>query len=410
MAIPFEINRSKIVGSIATLFSGSVVAQGMTALALLLTARQLKVDGYGQYAACITITSMLSILFSLGLDVWLLREGGRATHLLSDLAGSVLSIKASFGFVWAFILFLLAPLMNQQSFPTSLLRWSILLILSDTLLGTCLTSFKASLHNKTPSILEASADTVWFGLTLLLMVLGFQQPEAYLRIRVLISVVTLTLALFLLARRFGLRFNLSVAHQALVDSFPFTASEFLAMITMRADVVIISLTLGKTATGLYSPSVGLVNMAFLAPMAVHLVMVPVLSNLYQNHQQQARKTALRTIGLSLLLGVGLTFVFILGSPLIITLLGPTYSGSVEILRILSWVLLFKSGSFAMAAILVATDQQVKRTSVQVIAAIANIVMNLMVVFWLGINGVAYVYVITEMILFAGYSWFVWRKK
>jgi O-antigen/teichoic acid export membrane protein len=73
MAIPFELNRSKIFGSIATLFSGSVVAQGMTALALLLTARQLKVDAYGQYTACITITSMLSILFSLGLDVWLLR-------------------------------------------------------------------------------------------------------------------------------------------------------------------------------------------------------------------------------------------------------------------------------------------------------------------------------------------------
>ena len=51
MAMVFELKRSKIIRSITTLFSGSVVAQGMTTLALLFTARQLNVDGYGQYAA-----------------------------------------------------------------------------------------------------------------------------------------------------------------------------------------------------------------------------------------------------------------------------------------------------------------------------------------------------------------------
>ena len=404
------LHRSKIVGSIATLLSGSVVAQGMTALALLLTARQLKVDGYGQYAACISITSMLAIFFSLGLDVWLLREGGRTPSKIAELASSVLSIKASFGLVWMLVLWILAPLFNQQSFPTSLLRWSVILILSDTLLATSLTVFKASLNNKIPSILEASADTIWFGCTLLLMSYGLKQPEDYLKIRVIVSLLALSLILFLLVKRFGLHYELPLTIRALHESFPFTASEFLANITMRADVVIISVTLGKTATGLYSPAVGLVNMAFLVPLAVHLVMVPVLSNLHQNHPQQAKKTARHTIFLSLLLGIGLSLLYYVGSPLIIPLLGPSYAGSVAILQILSWLLLFKCGSYAMAAILVATDQQVKRSSIQVIAAISNIVLNLLVVFWLGIKGVAFVYVITEVILFAGYTWLVVRKK
>jgi O-antigen/teichoic acid export membrane protein len=202
---------------------------------------------------------------------------------------------------------------------------------------------------------------------------------------------------------------MQLAILALKGSFPFAASEFLAMITMRADVVIVSLTLGKTATGLYSPAVGLVNMAFLVPLAVYLVMVPVLSNLYQNHSQQATKTAIRTIALSLFLGIGLTLLVRIGSPLIILLLGPSYTASVAILKILSWVLLFKCGSYAMAAILVATDRQMKRTSIQVIAALANIILNFSIVFWLGIKGVAYVYVFTEIILFAGYSYYALRK-
>jgi O-antigen/teichoic acid export membrane protein len=410
MAIPFELNRAKIVGNITTLLSGSVVAQGMTAFALLLTARQLMVDGYGQYAACITITSMLSIFFSLGLDVWLLREGGRDPSRIAEIAGSVLSIKASLGLIWILGLWFLVPLFNQQSFPTTLLHWSTILLWSDTLLATCLTTFKAVLHTKTPAILEAGADTIWLAFTLLLISIGSQQSEAYLRIRVLISLAALCIILLLLLRRFGLRLNIQLTILALKHSFPFAASEFLAMINMRADVVIVSLTLGKTATGLYSPAVGLVNMAFLVPLAVHLVMVPVLSNLYQNHSQQATKTAIRTIALSLLLGIGLTLLVRIGSPLIILLLGPSYTGSVAILKILSWVLLFKCGSYAMAAILVATDRQMKRTSIQVIAALSNIILNFIIVFWLGIQGVAYVYVLTEIILFAGYSFYVLRKN
>jgi O-antigen/teichoic acid export membrane protein len=382
----------------------------MTAFALLLTARQLKVDGYGQYAACLTLTGMLSILFSLGLDVWLLREGGRIPSRIAELASSVLSIKVILGLIWICVLWLIAPLLNQQSFPISLFRLSIILTWSDMLLWTGLNVFKAALNNKYPSIIESSADIIWFGCTLLLIYYGFKHPEAFLGVRLLISFLALGITLLLLIKRFGWHYDFSLTRRAIRESFPFTSSEFLSMVTMRVDVVIISIALGKTATGLYSPAVGLVNMAFLVPAAIHLVMVPVLSNLYLSHPLQAKKTASRTVILSLLIGIGLSLLFYFGSPLIVLLLGPSFTGSVAILKILSWLLFFKCGSFAMAAILVATDQQMRRTSIQVIAAITNIALNLVIVYSLGVKGVASVYVMTEVILFLGYTWFVVRKR
>lgn len=410
MAAELNINRPKIVANIATLFSGSAVAQGMTALTLLLTARQLQVDSYGQYAACITLTSMLAIFFSLGLDIWLLREGGKAPERIGELAGSVLGIKGALGILWMLLLFLIAPLFNQQSFPADLLRWSVVLLWSDTLFATCLTSFKSTLHNRTPSILEASADTAWFILTLLLMGFGLVHPTAYMQVRVIVSLVALSISLFFLFQRFRVRFSVEITREAMAGFFHFAASDFLGMLTMRADVVIISVTLGKTATGLYSPAVGLVNMAFLAPMAIYWVMLPVLSNLYKNHVEQALKTAWRTILLSLLLGLGLTAVYFIGAPIIIRLLGPSYSASLAVLRILSFVLLFKCGSFAMATILVAKNNQAKRTLIQGVAVGFNIFVNLLIVYQFGINGVAVVYVLTEILLFSGYAWFVWRTK
>lgn len=403
------LNRRTVAQNIAMLFSGSIVAQGMTALALLLTARQLGVDYYGQYAASVALTSLASVLFSLGLDLWLLREGGRAIQRLPVNAGSVLGIKAILGLVWIIGFILLAPRLMQETYPASLLRWSVILIWLDTLLATTLTAFKAALRNRVPAILEASADILWCLFTVGLIGLGVSQPETYLVIRVLVSAAALIVGLGFLRWRIGLRFEVAIAQQALRAAFPFAASEFLAMITMRADIVIVGMTLGKTATGYYAPAVGLINMAFLAPLAVNMVLVPVLSKFYQINPQQARRTALRSMLLLFSLGILLSVGFMAGAPLVTVLLGSAYQGSVEVLRILSLVLFFKCGSFAMAAIIIATDQQGKRAVVQAVAAGVNILGNLCVVNWLGIHGVAGIYVLTEIVLLIGYTWIVWRK-
>jgi O-antigen/teichoic acid export membrane protein len=409
MAGSINLNRSKILGNITTLFSGSVIAQAMTALALLFTARQLNANAYGQYAACIAIVSLSSICFSLGLDIWLLREGGRSTHQLPMLAGSVLGIKVGLGGIWMILLALLAPLLNQNTYPISILHWSVLLIWLDSLFATTLTGFKSALLNKPPAILEATADFIWFALTMLLILIGARQPEIYLQIRVIVISVALSVALLLFHRVVGIHFDRAFATQALKKMFPFATSEFLGMVTMRADVVIIGLTLGEYATGIYSPAVGLINMALLVPMAVYTVMMPVLSNLFKNHPQQADKSARRTIFLLLGIGLLLTSIFFVGAPLVGLILGESYQPSVEILRILSLVLLFKCVSFAMAAIIIATDKQAKRPIVQTVAAGANILLNLAIVHVLGVRGVAGVYVVTEIILLAGYSWVVWHK-
>lgn len=409
MAAQANLSRTKIIGSIATLLSGSVVAQVMTALALLLTARQLNADGYGRYSACVAITSLTSIVFSLGLDIWLLREGGRETHRLKELAGSVLSIKVGLGIVWMVAFALLGPLLNQDTYPTSLIHWSVLLIWLDTLLATTLTAFKSALINRVPAILEASADFIWFGSTILLIVFGTTQPEVFIKIRVIISIAALLIALLLFYRKIGLKLSRAIVGEAIRGAFPFATSEFLGMVTLRADVVIIGLTLGEYATGIYSPAVGLVNMALLVPMAVYTVMLPVLGNLYRSHPQQALKTSYRTIALSFVIGVGLMLLFLFGAPLVVLVLGQSYQASVTVIRILSLVLLLKCISFAMAAIMIATDKQTKRTIVQTVAAAVNVVLNLSIVYVLGVRGVAGVYVISEIILLIGYTWVVWHK-
>jgi len=403
-----QLNRRNVVQNIAALFSGSVVAQGMTALALLLTARQLGAATYGQYASCFILASFTSIVFSLGLDIWLLREGGRNPARLAEAAGSVLAIKLMLGLGWLAAMLALSPLFDSSTFPTSLLRLSMVSVWLDTLFSTPLTAFKASLRNQYTSLLEGGADVAWFAITLALIAAGERQAANFIWARIAVQAIFLAIALILVGGIVRLRPNLITARRAVRETLPFAASEFLAWTSMRVDVLIVALLLGKTEVGQYSPAVGIINAAFLIPAAVYLVVTPVLSNLFVTNVRQGWLTAKRSLLLLLAVGVAMSAaMFLLAGPAA-ALLGQSFRGSRQVLQILSAILFVHSLSFGLAAILIAANLQTRRTVVQVVAVLVNVSLNLLAVRWAGIRGAAVVYVITEMVLFSGYGWLVWQ--
>jgi O-antigen/teichoic acid export membrane protein len=99
-----------------------------------------------------------------------------------------------------------------------------------------------------------------------------------------------------------------------------------------------------------------------------------------------------------------------GAKYFVLLLGTAYAGSQEILQILSIILFIHSLTFGVAAILVATNQQTKRSIIQAIAVVINIGLNFLVIERWGIIGVAWVFVLTEIVLLLGYTWLVLRYR
>jgi O-antigen/teichoic acid export membrane protein len=411
MSMPaLKLNRRNVFNNIATLFSGSAVANGMVIITMLLIARHFGAEDYGRYSASLALASLSSIVFNLGLDIWLLREGGRRPEKLNDSLGSVLAIKTIAGLPWFGIMATAAPQINQQVFPADLMRLLAVTVWLDSIFATALTAFKASLRNRFTSLLEAGSDTIWLLGTLLLIYIGNQRLNDFVYVRIVVLLASAILALALLYKIVGIKPSQNTARQALRQAFPYASSEFLAWVSMRGDVLIVGFFLGEYATGIYSPAVGVVNGLFLVPAAVYMVMMPVLSNLYSNNPKQARISGRRTILLLTLIGALLSATVAIAAPLLIAFLSESFQESLGILRILSVILLFKSGSFGMAAILVAKGQQSQRTVVQALVVGLNIALNLLVIFRFGIQGVAAVYVFTELVLLVGYAWLVYRHK
>jgi O-antigen/teichoic acid export membrane protein len=137
-------------------------------------------------------------------------------------------------------------------------------------------------------------------------------------------------------------------------------------------------------------------------LALFYVTVPVLTNALQASWPQFKKLLRTTLTVSLLVGLALWAVTWLSTGILPLLLGEAFRPSAPLLAILSPILFLKTCSFGAAAILVAVGWQTRRLYVQMAAATANVVLNLLLIQQWGISGVAWVYVASEALLTVGY--------
>lgn len=385
------------------LFSGTAAARVLSAFVIFIIARQLGLEQFGLYTAAWSLAKLTSFVFSLGLDSWLLRSAQGSEAHLGRATASALALKGIFGAVWLFFLVLLAPFLSQETFPTSLLIFSAVTVWLEEIGTTAVASFKAVLRNTITIWLVISSQLIIFLATILLAWMGFDTPEAYLSARLVATGTGTFISLYFMFRYFHITLHFADFPQTLRETASFGISHGLSMIYGRADITIIAYFLGSTAAGIYSPASSLMATLFLVPTAVYEVMLPIFSKMRLENQEQIPKKSFRLIllsmGLGLFMGVGLALV---AYPLVWVLYSPEFLASAPILVILSNILIFKCISFALAAILAAVGWQGKRVWIQLGASVLNIGLNLIIVRRYSITGVAYVYVLTEFMLTAGY--------
>ncbi|MFW6116575.1 MAG: oligosaccharide flippase family protein [bacterium] len=391
-----------VPANVLALFTSTTIARGLSGVTLMIIARQLGPDGFGQYSATMALLGVTSAVFTLGLDGWLLYEGGRREHQLDMSYASGLCLKVLLGALWLVGLWILAPALNRSAFPPGLILLGSLSLWMEEIARITWSVLKVQLRNDLTLILMCLLYGLFLGTTLWLAGQQIRDPKAYLAGRSVATLVGAILSILLVARQLGLRLRTSVLPETLRSTLPFAASIALAMVYGRADLTIIAHGLGKSAAGVYGPAVTLTNALFLIPAAIYGVMVPVLSRCYREDPVQAKRTTLLLIlamtFTGLLLGSALS---ILSRPLINLVYGPPFEASVDVLFNLGAVLAFRCPNVAMAAVLVAVGWQTRRVAVQAVSATLNVVLNLLIVQRLGVVGVARVYILSEAILFVG---------
>lgn len=409
----FDLRRA--FANIGTLLSASVITKIISAGTTILLARQVGVAGFGAYAAAMALLRIASIAFSLGLDAWLLRNGYRSGQLtaLAHQATASLLIKFGLGALWLLIISAAGFYLLPTLYTPALLITLALAIWLEELANTVWTTFQSALRNQTTFLLTTLFHGLILACTLLLMIQGEKAVLPFAIARVVAAALGCGVALWWMRRTFSLQlpptqWRSEAGHQ-LRETIPFGLSVGLSLIYGRADTAIAGHWLGSAAAGLYSSAMSLMSMALLMPLAVYLVMLPILSRAHAQHSPTLPRLTRQLIGWNTLGGLGLgALLALVAEPLMRLIYGVQYAESGAVLTIFSGVLALRFVSFALAVSITAVGWQSRRTAVQGVVAVANVGLNLLVVQRWGLPGVATVYLITEFLLMIGYGWLVLR--
>ncbi len=406
------LDRRSITGNVVQLLFGSGIGQIFTAIATLLATRTLGDEAYGQYAAAYAVATLTSTAFNFGMDNWLLQQA-RTHDALPQFTANSLAVRFMLGIVWLAALTLITPHLNTSSFNPELVFLIGMSVWFDGMIAACNAFFKATLANRVTALLLMLNTG---GLLLAFYVLASQNaPVAYFAwARMAVTGVVLSGLVGWLLYRGTFRLEAPWIPAMVRASIPFALSELFYFIYMRSDVLIIGIQLDSRAVGQYAPASMLISALFLIPSSLYMVMVPVLSRRIHALtfapdsekavqrdalNQQLRKLVFATVSIGLALTAG---TFLLGPVIVDALLPPAYDTTAVILRILSVLLLFKTGSFALGALLVAADLQSQRVRWQALVAVLSASVSYLLARPYGITAIAWLYVLTEALLFVGY--------
>ena len=410
MGSKINIYTNAIVNTLWLVF-GMGIAQVLMAVSVLLTAKQLGNTQFGGYAACFSAASLSSLLFNLGLDTWLLRNGSHEPEKIVNLLRNAFTAKVVAGLPWVAGIVLILPRLNYYTFSELLVVVSALCVWVEGVFSLCLSVLRALLYNKLTALLLIVMRGGILLVTLVGVKAGVQSALAYAGVRLVVTIIFTGMTILFLP----IKPNIGTIRgliSTIKESLPFALSDLFASIYVQADTTIIALTLSKEAVGLYAPASSLINALFVIPNAGFLVAVPILTRTLKTSEQPSGQL-LKSISIAFpVIGI-ILWAFIRNiSKLMPIVLGPSYSESVPLLEILSPILFLKSCSFGAAAVLVAIGWQRQRAYIQAVTAGVNVVLNFLAVYRFGIRGVAIVYVISEIFLLAGYIIIIicWMRK
>lgn len=365
---------------------------------------------FGGYSGHLSFIVLFSFVINWGFDTYFLFQSGTFTNTakINILNGQIIVIKLGLGAIWILLLVLISQIIPTGFFKADLILIASLDTLADSLFLTQLTAMNIKSEANKMSLLLFSSRLARLIGGLIAILLGINAIQVFFIIRLFTTLSFTFLSLHFASPEF-LKFSLNQLGSLWRKSWPFGLSETLALIYAQVDISLLAILLGDTATGLYTTSSRLIISLFAIPNAGYLLVIPKLRRIYQNDRTKFNKYSVMSLMGFFIVGIVLFLgILISGKWLVSIILGDAYAISGNLLQIMSMILLLKSVSFGLAAIIVVIGEQKTRLIPQFITSIASILLNIIVIPIYGLFGAAFVYIASEFILLFGYIFLVLR--
>lgn len=399
----------RILGGIARLAAGDMVAKMLGLLAFVYLARVLGVDNYGTLEFALSLLLYLSLLADGGLQLWATRSAARRTDP-APIVGRVLPVRLALSLVGFGALVAVLPVLPDFAGLETLL----------VVLG--ISFFVQGLSLKWVFLSREQMGIVAIGSVLNQLVfaggvvLAVHRPEALIVAGVL-KVAGDAAATIYYAIKYVAQFGWQIPFRGqsggwismLRSAVPLGVSQVLGLLSYNFDSLFLGFLRGATPVGWYNAAYKPVLAVLAIPLTYFTGLFPSLSRTHASDPARFRRLMHDSVELAAAAAVPIALGgTLLARPVILFLFGDVYAPAVPALQVLSWsaALVVLRGTLKTG--LKAADRVGAEVRCAAAAIALNVALNLLLIPGFGIMGAAWATVISEA-LWLGMLLYVVRR-
>lgn len=377
---------------------GCKIIQSLINLVIgLITARYLGPSNYGIISYVSSVVAFAMPIMQLGLKNTLVKEFVQAPDQEGKILGTALVINiisSIFCMVGSVAFVMIANARETETILVCAL-YSLTLLFNATEMTQYW--FQSKLLSKYPSIATLCAYVVVALYKIYLLVT--QKSIIWFALSNVLDYFLISVILMVIYKRIGnqrLSVNWRIGREMLSRSKYYIIPSLMVMIFQHTDRIMIKLMLGETETGYYSAAITCIGISSFIFVAIIDTARPVILEEKERNPElyEKRVTQLYSIitCLSLAQSIGMT---LLAQPIVYVLYGAEYSRAAVILAVAVWYVTFGHYGSVRNIWILAESKQKYLTRINVIGAVANIVLNFCLIPIWGAIGAAVASVITQ---------------
>lgn len=396
----------RITTNFISLITSEIISKFLQLVIFVYLARRLGKDDFGVFSFGLAFALIVAVIADFGLNYLFVREISRNKNLASKYLFNGIVVKIFLSIATVFLAYLFLDLMGYSYEVKTVAYIMLFFTLMQSFTELNYAIFRAFERMYYEMGIKISR------MLILIVAISYLLRNDYGLVAStlafpLTELVIFTISTWLVYRRFtkiSFEFDYNFSKRILKESSLFFFSIVFTTLYMYVGQIMISKLRSTTEVGVYSAAANIVTALFLIPLIYGNSIYPVISRFYITSKKSLKFAYEKSFKYMFIIGLPIASgLYFLSDDIVLLLYGKEYMVSATILSILSGYLFLKFLNPVTGFTLMAINKQGTRLFSQGMAAIINIILNLILIPIFGIVGAAFATLITEIIFFITYT-------
>lgn len=389
---------TRVIKNSGLLMLASLIANIMTFILTLFTARYLGTANFGIISSATSMVGIFGILCDLGLSTYAIREVARDKSNTSVYFGTTLLFRALFTLV-TFTGYVIFILYNKFTVDTTY----VMILFGFYMIFNSFTTFYYSLYQsnekmKYQTISNSLYSTLVLIISLIMIYLGLNvvYVAASYPIAMLLTLVYNTYIGVTKYPKFSVNLEKSFVRNLFVKGIPFGITVVFTSIYFWIALIILTFISSSVDVGLFSSAQKLLIVLGSLFGFLSNAIFPIMSQLHTENRDKLVKLYHKMMKYLLVLGLAIAVgTCILSEDIIVLIYGASFVEAAPSLSILIWAGVFMFLTSGCTTLLGAINRQFTVTKIAAIGALVSVVVNSTLIPLYSYMGASYATVITE---------------